>query len=87
MTLGEYASKIASLLIEHGQQAPTASALIAGTDGKLLERNIPVPDRQWFWREVADQLSAQRPVTEVQPGGDGLSRARAKVLEHLGKIK
>ncbi len=86
MTLGEYAHQIAAVIMKHGQEASTASKLIVATEGKLLERHIPVFDRKWFWGEVANQLSAQRPVVVTRPGGDGLSYARDKVLEHLGRI-
>jgi hypothetical protein len=86
MTLGEYAQQIASVIMKHGQETSTASKLIAGTEGKLLERNIPIHDRQWSWREVADQLSARRPVVETPLGTDPLSLAREKVLEHLDRL-
>ncbi len=86
MTLGEYTQRIAAVIMKHGQEAATARKLIVATEGKLLERHIPVFDRKWFWGEVANQLSAQRPVSEMLPGGDGLSHARDKVLEHLGRI-
>lgn len=86
MTLGEYAQQIASVIMKHGQETSTALKLIAGTEGKLLERHIPVYDRQWFWREVANQLSARRPVAETPLGSDPLSRAREKVLEHLDHL-
>jgi hypothetical protein len=86
MTLGEYARQIAAVILKHGQESSTAIKLIAATEGKLLERNIPAADRKWFWGEVANQLAAQRPVADVALGGDGLSRARDKVLEHLGRI-
>ena len=59
---------------------------IAATEGKLLERNIPTIDRKWFWGEVANQITAQRPVMDVQLGGDGFSRARDKVLEQFERI-
>ncbi len=86
MTLGEYAQQIATVILKHGQEASTASRLITATEGKLLERHIPAFDRKWFWGEVAHQLSAKRPVAETRPGGDGLSHARDKVLEHLARI-
>ncbi len=86
MTLGEYAGQIASVILKHGQEASVAAKLIVATEGKLMERNIPSADRKWFWHEVANQLTARRPVEQTQLGGDGLSRARDKVLEHLGRI-
>ncbi len=86
MTLGEYAQQIASVIIKHGQEVSLAAKLIAGTEGKLLERNIPARDRQWFWQEVANQLTAQRPVVQTRLGPDSLALARDKVLEHLSHI-
>ncbi len=86
MTLGEYAQQIASVIIKHGQEASIAAKLIAGTEGKLLERNIPARDRQWFWQEVADQLTARRPIVQTQVAPDRLAEARDKVLEHLSRI-
>ena len=87
MTLGEYAQQIASVILKHGQESSTALKLIAATEGKLLDRNIPTLDRKWFWGEVANQMTAQRPLAEVALGGDGLSHAREKVLEHLGRMR
>ncbi len=86
MTLGEYAEQIALVIMKHGHEASVAGKLIAGAEGRLLERNIPIHDRQWFWQEVANQLSARRPVVETPLGTDPLSRAREKVLEHLRRL-
>ena len=86
MTLGEYAQKIATVILQHGQEASTANRLIVATEGQLLERNIPSSDRQWFWQEVAHQLTARRPVVQTQLGPDALAMARQKVLEHLNRI-
>ncbi len=86
MTLGEYADKITSVIIRHGLEPSIANALIAGTEGELLARNISTRDRQWFWREVADQLSARRLVVATDVGLDPLSHARDKVLQHLERI-
>jgi hypothetical protein len=86
MTLGEYAQQIAAVILQHGQEPSVAVKLIAGADGKLLERHIPLHDRRWFWQEVANQLSARRPVTETPLGSDPVTRAREKVLEHLHRI-
>ncbi len=88
MTLGEYACKIASVILEHGQESSIASKLITRTDGKLIERNIPAAERKWFWHEVANQITARRPVLVSPDGGDGLfSRARDQVLDYVGRLE
>ncbi len=86
MTLGEYADKITSVILKHGLEPSIANALIRGTEGELLARNISARDRQWFWREVADQLSARRPVVATEVASDPMGHARDKVLEHLERI-
>ena len=87
MTLGEYASKIASVILEHGQESSMASKLITSTDGKLIERNIPAAERKWFWHEVANQITARRPVVTPDAGDGRFSRARDQVLEYVGRLE
>ena len=75
MTLGEFAKSIAQEIADCAAWSSNVRAVI-GSAAELLY-DLPAAQMRWFWQEVANELTARRPIEE----GEQAQRITAAIRE------
>jgi hypothetical protein len=80
MTLGEFAKNIAEEIAGCAEWRSDVRAVI-GSAAELLY-DLPAAQMRWFWQEVADELTARRPIEQGEQA-EQITAAISAVQEAL----
>jgi hypothetical protein len=64
MTLGEFARSVSREIVACARKRSDVRDVIGSAAEFLADNHLPPLQMQWFWQQVADHMTAHRPIEE-----------------------